>query len=79
MCYYNSHNLMEKLHKLHSKATSFDSKDREVAPLISDSLLEGATCFNCSGELSTDESNLIMFFCGHMYHQSCVSHKNDVS
>ncbi|XP_003382724.1 PREDICTED: vacuolar protein sorting-associated protein 41 homolog [Amphimedon queenslandica] len=60
----DSHDLMEKLHILHNRATSFDM---------------GATCFNCSREFSVDDATtLMMFFCGHMYHQNCVSHKNDM-
>ena len=41
--------------------------------------IEGATCFTCSREFSVDDkTSVFMFFCGHMYHQNCVSHRNEV-
>jgi hypothetical protein len=63
----DSHNLMEKLHKLHSKATVFGNE-------------KGITCLNCSGDVSMDTRTdyLIVFFCGHIYHENCVSHKNEL-
>ena len=43
------------------------------------SVIVWTTCLNCSGELALDDrDDLLMFFCGHIYHHSCVSQKHAV-
>ncbi|XP_064401865.1 vacuolar protein sorting-associated protein 41 homolog [Halichondria panicea] len=61
----DSHSLMEKLHRLQKRPIHVDND---------------AKCKTCCGEVidMDEQSDYVIFFCGHIYHQRCAPKRNDM-